>query len=311
MAVVTYPLIDDVVDKLYMPWTETLQRKWEHFNETQKKIFLIERQKERKEVYTREETKQRLRLLVTHCQLTKLHLRMDALTDAHRNIVQSFEKCATAVENLEILKYMHDILKESVEYTSPEVSRAMQIYKASAGPLAEAHLSILHELLEENGRDVDVLQWLAMRYAEKCDFNTAKKFYRRVRDINEEANREEIILEEYQHRSQDNEMSKEDWLATTNKKTTGKYDVEINEDKRKVASRVNYTFFDSSVFKHESAVSHMYVAPLPGWDAALPFQRANTTSTIDKNRTKFERRRYRSSIPPIINGKIVKKIEED
>ena len=232
---------------------------------------------------------------------------MDALTDAHRNIVQSFEKCATAIEHLEILKYMHDTLKQSVEYTSPEVSRAMQIYKASAGPLAEAHLSILHELLEEDGRDLDVLQWLAMRYAEKCDFNTAKEFYRRVRDINEEANREEIMLEEYQQRGQDNEMSQEDWLATTYKKTTGKYDVEIDKDKRKVVNRINYTFFDGSSFKHESAVSHMYVAPLPGWDAALPFQRVDTNSTIDKNRMKFERRKYRSSIPPVVNGKIVNK----
>ena len=36
----------------------------------------------------------------------------------------------------------------------------------SAGSIAEAHLNILHELLEENSNDVDVLTWLGHRYSE-------------------------------------------------------------------------------------------------------------------------------------------------
>ena len=64
--------------------------------------------------------------------------------------------------------------------------------------MAEAHIKLLHELLEEDSRntgkmmgyftcltcssqcfhDTDVLEWLGHRYSEKCDFSLAREFYK-------------------------------------------------------------------------------------------------------------------------------------
>ena len=64
-----------------------------------------------------------------------------------------------------------------------EVSNSYKIVKASAGSIAESHLRILHELLEIDGKCIDVLQWLGHRYTEKCDFVVAREYYKRVRNV--------------------------------------------------------------------------------------------------------------------------------
>ena len=44
-------------------------------------------------------------------------------------------------------------------------------------------MRILHELLEIDGRDIDVLEWLGHRYTEKCDFLLAREYYKRARNV--------------------------------------------------------------------------------------------------------------------------------
>lgn len=44
-------------------------------------------------------------------------------------------------------------------------------------------MRILHELLEIDGKCIDVLEWLGHRYTEKCDFVVAREYYKRARNV--------------------------------------------------------------------------------------------------------------------------------
>jgi hypothetical protein len=86
-------------------------------------------------------------------------------------------------EHTELLYYFNDVLMEYSNKCYGELSKMQQLARSSAGPLAEAHLTILHELLEEDGRNADVLEWLGKRYAEKLDLKTSYGYYKRATDM--------------------------------------------------------------------------------------------------------------------------------
>ena len=64
-----------------------------------------------------------------------------------------------------------------------ELTPDQQLARGSAGTLAEAHIAVLHELLDEDGANADVLEWLGRRYAERCAFDESRHYFRRARDL--------------------------------------------------------------------------------------------------------------------------------
>lgn len=130
-----------------------------------------------------EEERQRLRAIISNCQLFRLYLQTMELEKAHKCLTLFFKDSTTVLENSELLWYAHSILREFSASGRAEVSIDQQIIRGSAGPLAEAHINILHELLEEDGRNPEVLNCLGLRYAEKCNFAESKMYYKRARDL--------------------------------------------------------------------------------------------------------------------------------
>jgi hypothetical protein len=123
--------------------------------------------------------------MVSKCQLVRLYLLEDNFPAAHKNIVGAFQCTKSPAEHTELLYYFHEVLKEYSNKCFGELSKAQQLVRSSAGPLAEAHINILHELLEEDGRNADVVEWLGKRYAEKLDLDTAYGYFKRATDMRE------------------------------------------------------------------------------------------------------------------------------
>jgi len=295
---------DDIVDKVVMPWSDKLARRLLHLNRDQKKAFWDARNKERDENVFLETERQRLRILVAHCQLVRLHLLMDDTKMAHKNISNAFKKCTSAIEHLELLHYMNDVLKETNYLTTPEVSRAMQIYKGTVGPLAEAHIAILHELLEEDARDVETLRWLAKRYAEKSDFETSKQFFRRIRDLAEGPFDPDETLNRYQIRGSAESMAKSDWEAAIWKRemTGGSFSFDTDRDIKAQTVRSDFTKFPGL---HLAAQTTFYLAPTQGWDPAMEFQVDSVQKKMTEIAAKLEQRKQRGKVPAVIAGKVI------
>ena len=156
-----------------------------------------------------ETERQRLCAIVAHCQLVRLYLIVEEYSSAQSSLTCAFSLSKESGENSELLKYAHNILKTTWEYSNREVSRAYKIKNATAGSIAESHLRILHELLQENSSDpglffsfpllfsiyryiltvliqmhAEILQWLGHRYTEKSDFDTARAYYKRYSRMN-------------------------------------------------------------------------------------------------------------------------------
>jgi hypothetical protein len=295
---------DEIVDKVVMPWSDKLARRLLHLNRDQKKVFWDARNKERDENIFLETERQRLRILVAHCQLVRLHLLMDDTKMAHKNISSAFKKCTSAIEHLEVLHYMNDVLKETNHLTTPEVSRAMQIYKGTVGPLAEAHIAILHELLEEDARDVETLRWLAKRYAEKSDFETSKQFFRRIRDLAEGPFDPDETLNRYQIRGSAESMAKSDWDAAIWKRemTGGSFSFNTDKDIKAQTVRSDFTKFPGL---HQAAQTTFYLAPSQGWSPAMEFQVDSVQKKMAEIAAKLEQRKQRSKVPAVVAGKVV------
>jgi hypothetical protein len=293
---------EEIVDAKIMPWSKELDRKVLHLNAEQKVIFFSNREKERKEHIYIETERQRLRILVTHCQLVRLHLLLDETKLAHKNISLSFKKCRTAIEHLEVLRYMNSILKETSLHLTPEVSRAMQIYKGSAGPLAECHIRILHELLEQDGRDIDTLTWLAKRYAEKCEFEISKQYNKRIRDIKEPPYNSVETLDRYQIRGTAEAMAESEWMNAIWKRDAGGFSFHTEKDAKMHLVREDFTTFPGL---HKAAQTTFYEAPTQGWGPACAFQEEGMRDVIEKTKAKIEKAKQRQNTLPVVNGKVI------
>jgi len=155
----------------------------ERMADSHRRAYLKKRAVLRKDLIFAEEERQRLRALVSMCQLVRLYLLQDDFPSAHSRLKDSFMLTKAPAEHTELLYYFHDVLKEYSNKCYGELSKQQQLARCTAGPLAEAHLTILHELLEEDGRSADVLEWLGKRYAEKLDLQTSYGYYKRATDM--------------------------------------------------------------------------------------------------------------------------------
>ena len=172
-----------IVDSYDLTEDVGFHRRVERMSEMHRKQYLEKRAQLRHELIFAEEERQRLRSIVSKGQLVRLYLLEDDFPKAHASMVNAFNLTKSVSEHSELLYFFHETLKEYSNKCFGELSKAQQLMRGSAGPLAEAHLHILHELLEEDGRNADVLEWLGKRYAEKLDLHTAYAYYKRATDL--------------------------------------------------------------------------------------------------------------------------------
>jgi hypothetical protein len=140
-----------VVDNYRMKETSVELHKFKTMSYNQQQNYLSERAILRLKLIYEEERRSRLKVLVSHIQLTRLNMILGDYSAAHSSLCSSFEWCESREEHVLTLEYFHALLSEmsscvgSVEFTHDQT-----ILRESAGPLAEAHIWILQDLLKDN-----------------------------------------------------------------------------------------------------------------------------------------------------------------
>ena len=129
-----------IVDGYDLPESPEYLRKVSRMSERHKVILFAQRAELRGALITAEEERQRLRAMVSYCQLIRIHLLMEDHETAHASLVAAFRTTVSAAEHSELLVYTHNILKEFSSKCFGELSKAQQVVRASAGPLAEVIL---------------------------------------------------------------------------------------------------------------------------------------------------------------------------
>lgn len=274
---------DIIVDHYDLPETNVYKRKIERMSKFQLNDFLKRRHELRESLIGHENERRRLRSLMAYCQLLRLYLSLQYNNiepeaeggeegNAHRCLCEAFRCCRTASEHEEVLRFSHRIIKEfALSKRKRENSLSEQIIRSSAGPLADSHIYILHELLEKNEKDIDVLEWLGYRYAEKCDFESSWKYLNRYRDLKAEKSRPEELREKYLFRP--NGMDDTELLKAISKKEVLGFgqDVQdvINDHDRRQRERKDFACFGGV---HQASHTFIYDTPAQGWKAGAEGQ---------------------------------------
>ena len=176
-----------VIDTYKVPLSEAHHRKLRCLNDTQRQKYLDERATVRERLIYEEERRQRLKVFIAHIKLVRLYLIFGHKESAHDFMCISFDLCESHAEHLFVLKFMHLLLSQ-MAYTPGirEIQLSRQLVRESAGPLAEAHIWVIRDLLNEDIVNHDVLyDWLGRRYAETSDFLASRKYFKMARDIRE------------------------------------------------------------------------------------------------------------------------------
>eukprot|EP01038_Epipyxis_sp_PR26KG_P012089 gene12089-16176_t len=173
-----------IVDMYDLPNDLAYKRKVERMSPFQLKDFLENRLRQRESLILEESERQRLRARSSYCQMVRIKLLdFNELIGAHNAIRHAFLTCRSNDEHIEVLFFMHETIKKFASLQLDEMPLSSQIGRLSAGPIAEAHINILHELETIYPNECDILEWLGMRYAERCDFETSKQFYQKRREL--------------------------------------------------------------------------------------------------------------------------------
>ena len=173
----------DVVDTYDLPVTVEYKRKIERMSKFQLVSFLKRRSELREQLIFAEDERQRLRGIVANCQLLRLNLKRNNFPGAHNAMYHALRDCKTQVERSEILWYCHSVLKCYVNSEKYEIPLDQQILRGTAGTVAETHIDVLHELLEENATNSALYEFLGLRYAEKQEFEKSSFYYVKARQI--------------------------------------------------------------------------------------------------------------------------------
>lgn len=252
-----------VVDAYDLTEDEGYERRLERMANSHRKHYLKERSRLRVHLIYAEEERQRLRNMVSRCQLIRLYLLKDDFPSAHDHLVRVFQLTISPAEHSELLCYTHSVLKEYSLKCFGEYRKDQQLVRGSAGPLAEAHLNILFELLEEDARNADVLEWLGRRYAEKCDFNRSFHYYKRAADMRAPVKTTVDARDSYLTREK--EFDEEEFSASVNKAERLRFGMGLDDDEKARKDRAAMGTYAWPEGMHKGTTVILYTAPPQGW----------------------------------------------
>lgn len=263
-----------IVDTLCLPNDVHYQRKVERMSPLVLPKFLAERQQLRDRLVFEESERQRLRVQAAHCELCRIRCLVPEVRDlwkAHAHIEQAFRLCHGPEEHYEALLYFHrlistfttDVLKEHTEF-----QRSQQVVRASAGPLSDAHVTILLDLTQFEPANYVYHEWLGRRYTEKCLFEEASHHYEQARALRQAKPQRDEVLQLWRKKPQESDDQAEAMAAAIHRnvhkavlQTYQNYDGDIYELARRDAAK------DLSHFpgKHDDMCTVLYTPPPQGW----------------------------------------------
>lgn len=255
-----------IVDEYDLTEGVEFERKIERMATSHRRAFLQKRADLRGSLIAAEKERMRLRSMVSYCQLVRIYLQMDDYVNAHRCLVAAFHTTVSFPEHTELLLFAHDTLKEFGKHFY-ELSVDQQIVRGSAGPLAEAHINILHELLEEDSGNVDVLEWLGRRYAERCNFEESKMYFRRAVDLKNPV-RIAVDMRSFA-KARPKGIDDEAYLKNVSKIPIRQFSKGNEIDQAKIVERGDYAWPSGA---HEGSDTLIYTAPAQGWEHGIKGQ---------------------------------------
>jgi len=244
------------------------KRKVERMSAGHRDVFLQQRVQLRVSLIAAEKERLRLRSMVSLCQLTRIYLQTDDYANAHRCLVASFHTTVSFAEHLELLLFFHATLKEFGRHFY-ELSKDQQLVRGSAGSLADAHINILHELLEEDGTNADVCEWLGRRYSERCNFEESRLYFRRARDLRNPVHVPDDLRSLYKNRTSDADDGDAAYLQRISKAPVRAYAFGTDADHEKMFTRGDFAWPNGA---REGADTLIYALPPQGWDHGVEAQ---------------------------------------
>jgi len=239
------------------------ERKVERMSSKHREKFFQRRAALRGSLIAAEKERQRLRSMVSYCQLARIYLQMDDYTNSHRCLVASFHTTVSFAEHTELLLFAHETLKEFGRHFY-ELSKDQQLVRGSAGPLSEAHINVLHELLEEDASNADVLEWLGRRYAERCNLDESQIYFRRARDLRHPVHIAKDLNSLY--KSRESTYDDAAFLQNVSKQPLRRYAMNNEIDVEKIEQRADCAWPNG---RHVGSDTLIYGIPPPGWAHAI------------------------------------------
>ena len=311
-----------IVDTYMLPEDAQHKRKVERYSRKPLQDYLEDRARKREKLIFEETERQRLCAIVSYAQMVRLYLILQKYRESQAALASAFELTNQASEHSELLKYAHDIYKTNWEHSNREVSRSYKIVNNSAGTISETHLQILHELLEENSRDVDVLTWLGHRYTERCNFEVARDYYQRARSL--KTNKAALLNFTLAEKATVSTKTKKEVLSLPNienESTVGNkyeasvtiekidmkkgYDIDVERDNQLYDTRTDFTRFTN---KREGSKTIIYAPPEAGYDpgAELAIYNLYRSKNFDReeaqkmtHETMIDRKKYPNTDPKL------------
>jgi len=195
-----------------------------------------------------------------------------------------------------MLKYGHEVLIKLLPPSTPEDGIYHHAVSGSAGPLPEAHIVILHELVNKYFPESrEYYDSLGKRYAEKCDFNSAQKYFKISRDIKDAnktprydssvslyRNHGDIFVQKEREKEFTTTKLKKNVMSDTMgteicrtdllqgkrlalvKIPVSAFGLKDEEDETAYQNISDHTYFRG---KHEGSETRVYMPPSSGWDS--------------------------------------------
>ena len=110
-----------------MAETPASKLKFRSMNNRQQRLYLSTNSDLRRTYIVDEENRQRLRILVSHIQLTRLNIIVGDYPSAYESLCKSIEQCNCTDEHVLVLQFMHALLSE------------MSVRKLSRNPPKRCH----------------------------------------------------------------------------------------------------------------------------------------------------------------------------
>lgn len=104
--------VEQLVDEVYLPFTEAHRRKVERLGSVQRAEYLAEREAKRSALIHEENEKRRLRALLAESSLLRIHVHLNQFDEARRSLERMFELCAHDDELFTARLFCHITLKE-------------------------------------------------------------------------------------------------------------------------------------------------------------------------------------------------------
>lgn len=271
-ATVNKTPLGTLVDRYDLPEDSVYLRKVERLSNFQRTSFFSKRTALRDKFIFEEEERQRLRARSAFSQLFRLQLLIDDpaifnIAAAHTALCGSFGACTAAQEHHDLLVFAHSLIKEFAKKCVDEISLLKQVSRGRGGAIAEAHLNILHELFVLYPANQEVVEWMGIRYAERCDFQKSQYYYRRLRDLKAPpVDKQEMLLLWQVPANQQTDEQKA--LARAAYYNTHKLEQRVITSQDPPDAEVRQSRKDHSWFggTHKDTTIVLYQPPLQGWN---------------------------------------------